>query len=1023
VLDTDERLITRLKVARLLDADGNQARYAYDDAAATVTVTFSDAAGNTRTIAYTYIEDTLDTRRRYVTEETITVSQGFSGTQLVENQWRYSADGRFRVEAIVDAVGGETQFAYNDFNQITQRVDAAGHVRNFSYDVRGGPTAADPNRYDLIKVSETNIDGAGTSFSVQSQTSFGRYDTTTSADAQDTAQSTHRPATQTNELGAVWRFAYDDVANFLPLRPTRTTDPLGNAVTSAYDETGSLLRQTDAEGATWERTYNSQGQVVALRDPNGFKRTWVYDASSRWLTAVTDARGASPGDPVHSITYDYDAAGRRTQDTDPVGAILEYTYLANRRLGSLTRQDQVPRTTAFAYDASGALTQIRDARGHATFFNIDEAGRIYQSYRDDPAHPSLRVSFDATGRPTEITDRNGQITAYGYDAVGRVRSIREPDWPAGAPVQPGKQIAIAYDELGRRLRVSDSELPRDRSYAYDAAGNLTAVTDPFGPSLQYAYDARAALVSVTDGTGVVDVSFARDATAHLIGVTDSAWQDPARRFDFVRQEGALVDDLYRIESESGLITRFAYDANRQLTQATTRQAAATIATYGYQYRNDTLLGRATGDHAGDYDYDPIKRLTRETDVGVRSAYDAAGNRSWRAAQAPPAGQANDYDADNRLLHTPADDTTYSYDDNGNLLRRAPTNGETTSYEYDGANRLRHVTRGQLTIAYRYDVDGRLLEREQSATSGTVRSRYLYANGAIIAELGANDDVRTLYTRADDGRLLRSRAIDRLDPAPSNDAHSLFYVHDGLGSVVRMLDWDGTPRLAVDYDAWGRGAGQGAAGSDLFRYREGLQDADSRLLCFGRRWYDPDLGRWLTPDPVLTEVVLARRAATSALAEIANLYLYVGANPLNLADPTGLGPWMDWFKASKPGKFLDAWIRGKEISWPSGQPKGTATEQVQRKAPASNKDQAGDDPGADPEEAAEPGAGEGSHSPSSERTYQRLQDENARSAGGWGLGVIVATLAVATWEGVKWGGAAILVPETGGASFAVAGALP
>jgi RHS repeat-associated protein len=957
LLDADERLMPRLKVARLLDADGNEARYAYDHVAGTVTVTFTGAAGDVRTVAYTYIEDATDTHQRYITSERVTVERGFSGSQLVETRWTYSADGRFRVEAITDALGNATRLDYNDFNQITRQVDAADHARDFAYDVHAGPTEADPNHYDLVEVSETNVDGTGASFPVRSQTSFERYDAATSADAADSAQSTHRARTRTNELGAIWRFDYDDATSFLSLRPTRTTDPLGKITSRAYDAAGSLVRETDAEGSTWEHSYNPQGQLIALRDPNDFRRTWVYDGGSRWLTAATDARGMAPGDPAHSVRYDYDDAGRRTRDVDPVGAVLEYAYLANRRLRSLTQQGAAGETTSFAYDASGALTEIQDPRGHTTFFGIDEAGRVYQSCRDDPTHPSLRTRFDAAGRPIELTDRNGQATTYTYDAVGRVVSIREPDWPADAPVHPGKQVAITYDALGRRLRVSDSELPRDHTYAYDAAGNLTAVGDPFGPPLQYTYDARNMLVGVHDGEGVLDLLFGRDGAGHLITVTDSAWLDPSRSFQLVRHEGALVGDLYRVESPSGLVARFAYDENRQLTQAAIAQAEATIATYGYEYRDDGLLGQATGDHAGLYDYDPVKRLTKETDAGMESAYDGAGNRLWRAAGAPIAGQANTYDAGNRLLFTPGDGTTYHYDDNGNLLLREPAGGEATAYEYDGANRLRQVTRSDFSIAYRYDADGRLLERERSVAGAVQSSRYLYANGAIAAELDGDSVVRALYTRADDGRLLRRRAVDGLNPVPSSDAHSLFYVHDGLGSVVRLLDWDGGTHLAVDYDAWGRGASQGAALGNPFRYRGGLEDADSGLLSFGRRWYDPTIGRWLTQDPLLAEVLMAWRAPISAVAELANLYLYVGANPLNLADPSGLGP-VSWIEERLREIVIGFTLGKQKPDWKrGGQPEGTPTEQVERKAPAKTENQSEEQP------VFEEGAGDGSHTTS------------------------------------------------------------
>jgi hypothetical protein len=89
-------------------------------------------------------------------------------------------------------------------------------------------------------------------------------------------------------------------------------------------------------------------------------------------------------------------------------------------------------------------------------------------------------------------------------------------------------------------------------------------------------------------------------------------------------------------------------------------------------------------------------------------------------------------------------------------------------------------------------------------------------------------------------LLRSRSADPLTPRPGSDPHSLFYVQDGLASVVGLIDDDGTEHLGVSYDAWGTPTHRGGASTDPFRYRGGFQDPDTGLLRFGRRWYDP---RW------------------------------------------------------------------------------------------------------------------------------------------------------------------------------------
>lgn len=1037
LLDTDERLMPRLKVSRLADADGNEVRYAYDHAARTVRVAFAGPDGESGATTYRYLVDSADTRQRYLSEASIAVERGFSGSQVVATQWTYSTDGRFTIDAVTDALGGRTTYAYDDYGQVTTSVDAAGHARTFRYDCPASPSAAEPNRYDLIEVSETNVDGDGTSFVVNTQASFERYGPGTTTDPADGPQSTHRTVSRTDELDAVWHYDYDDAASFLPLQPTRITDPLGDATNSSFDATGSLLTRTDAVGSTWTRSWSPRGQLIGLRDPNGGERTWTYDDGSRWLTAATDARGGAPGDPAHSVRYDYDAAGRRTRDTDPSGASLSYTYLANGRLGTLTRDGAHPETTAFGYDSRGVLTRLDVPTGHTVFFAVDEAARVYQTYRDDPARPSLRVRFDAAGRALAITDRNGRTTDYGYDPVGRILSVSEPDWPAGAPSRPGKQVAIDYDALGHPLRVSDSDLARDRVYGYDAAGRLVAVTDPFGPPLSYRYDGRGALAGIESGDGVVDVGFTRDGAGQLVRLTDSGWGDPDRDVDLAWQDGTLTGNLYRIESGGGPVVRFGYDPNRQLTQVTTERAGTPVASFAYVYRDDGLVRRVSGTHGSaqpvdaSYDYDGAKRLTAESDPGVLSEYDGVGNRLWRAAQPPPSGQTDTFDADDRLTRSGADGTEYTYDDNGNLLRRKPVTGPATEYTYDGAGRLREVTWATETLSYTYDADGRLLERVASSSGSERRTRFLYANGGIVAELDDQDRVRVLYTRADDGRLLRSRSADALDPAPASDPHSLWYVHDGLGSVVGLLDGDGRERFSAGYDAWGGGTVHGSVTGDWFGYRAGFRDPDSGLINFGRRWYDPALGRWLTQDPLLAQTLLSRQAVTSALAEIANLYLYAGANPVNLGDPSGLGApwdWFDWFRATTPGKALEKAMRARKLKWPEGEPDPTLTEQVEKKRPPINEDEQVQEP--DPPEEFDLGAGEGSQAPSTERTYndpevyaRAVQRQAAMPThsllGAIGIGAIL----VGAWEGVKWGIAVVAAPETGGASLGVAGAMP
>jgi RHS repeat-associated protein len=920
--DVDDRLVPRLKVTRIEDGDGNRIEYAYDPDRRTTRATMTGAPGGKRTVDFVYEEDDGDTKQRFITSQSVNVTSGFSGQQDVTTQWRYSSDGRFLLQGVVDPLNNVTAFEYNTYNQVTAVIDALGHRSDQSYDVSTAPSDSNPNRYDLLKTLEQNADIDGTPISVETSYTWARYDGASSPDPHDVSCSTHRLRSRTDALGQTTVFDYDDAGNSSPLRPSRITDPVGNATDRTYDDRGAVISETDAEGSTSRWTFDDHGRLLTVTDPNGNERKWRYDLATGWLLAATDAFGAA-GDPAHSVRFTWNAAGQRIRDTDAVGAVTEYEYRPSKRLHAITEYDPAPRITRFLFGASGEILELEDPAGNVTALKYDEAGRIYQLVRANGE--TVRFARDAAGRVTAMTDANGSVTAYSYDALGRLVRVREPSWQASTGPNPGKDIHISYDFLGRRLRVSDSELGADFVLRYDAKGNVVRRDNPDGSRLLYEYNARNDLVRLHDGVGVIDLAFKRDRAGHLVSVTDSPYLDPSRTFRYARTFGTQIDNLYGIAYDSSTVmTAFEYDADQQLILANHTHSGTGIASYSYIYRDDGLIGGEQGTRNIQYDYDGRKQLVREG-PHLTDAYDAAGNRLWRAASVPPVLNQAKYDSGNRLLRG-EDGATFNYDSNGNLLRRTSPAGQTIEYTYDGANRLREVTDGVRVISYLYDADGRLIARNEQAGQSVRRRRYRYANRSLLAELGANGQVLLLYTRDDEGRLLRRRSGAAPSPAPSKDPHSLFYLGDGLGSVVHLVDWDGKTHFTANYDAWGKATATGAlAASETFRYRSGYVDTATHLVNFGARWYDPTLGRWLAEDQLLTTTARTADDALPFQAELSNLYRYVFNNPLGLWDPSGLNAqlpkgwppppgWNKGFRWEKPNGKLLRDPSGNDWSW-------------------------------------------------------------------------------------------------------------
>jgi RHS repeat-associated protein len=102
------------------------------------------------------------------------------------------------------------------------------------------------------------------------------------------------------------------------------------------------------------------------------------------------------------------------------------------------------------------------------------------------------------------------------------------------------------------------------------------------------------------------------------------------------------------------------------------------------------------------------------------------------------------------------------------------------------------------------------------------------------------------------------------------------ITDHLGSVRLVIDAQtGAIAQEMSYSAFGRVLSDTNPGFQPFGFAGGLYDPDTGLVRFGARDYDPETGRWTSKDP----------AGFSGLQ--ANLYVYVGNDPVNLLDPSGL----------------------------------------------------------------------------------------------------------------------------------------
>jgi RHS repeat-associated protein len=268
----------------------------------------------------------------------------------------------------------------------------------------------------------------------------------------------------------------------------------------------------------------------------------------------------------------------------------------------------------------------------------------------------------------------------------------------------------------------------------------------------------------------------------------------------------------------------------------------------------------------DYGYDPAGRLVEVRQNGITTAtygYDANGNRTRVNGQTVAA-----YDAQDRLLTHQG--TSYAYTANGELLRKTQA-GQTTHYRYDVLGHLRQVDLPDGTrLDYLIDGQNRRIGKQ---VNGTRVQGFLYQDSLrIIAELDGQNQVVSRFVYADKANvpayLVKGGVTYRI-------------IADHLGSPRLVVNTaDGTVVQRLDYDEWGRIILDTNPGFQPFGYAGGLYDRDTGLVRFGARDYDPETGRWTAKDPI------------GFGGGDANLYAYVGNNPVNWVDPLGLQAWWD-----------------------------------------------------------------------------------------------------------------------------------
>ena len=467
------------------------------------------------------------------------------------------------------------------------------------------------------------------------------------------------------------------------LRLTDIEDNAGNTIHYTLDNAGNRLKEDtlDAGGTlrrTLARTFNTLGQLTALKDASNHATGFAYDANGNSQT-ITDA--------LQRVTsQQYDPLNRLAQTLQDVGGVA----------AEIRSQ----------YNALDQVTQVTDPKGLHTTYAYNGFGDLTGQVSPDSGASSFTV--DAAGNRKTATDARGITATYHYDALNRLIGIAYPDpnLDVGysydvAPAACAADERFAKGRLGQVLHANGStQYCHDRfgqvtrkvqtlngvastlRYAYSKAGRLTALTYPDGSVADYVRDTQGRISQI----GLTRPGQARQIVVN--NVTYAAF-GPATGWTYGngRQLQRPLDLDYRPQAvhdpaAGGLSLGYGYDPVGSITELKNGTGSTVLAKYAYD-----ALGRLTQTQDGTTGT-PIETYT----------YDATGNRTALTTSAGTASYT--YPATSHRL-TAVDGEARSHDAVGNT-----TSIGSKAFTYNDANRMNAVKQGNATLeSYVYNHRG------------------------------------------------------------------------------------------------------------------------------------------------------------------------------------------------------------------------------------------------------------------------------------------------------------------------------
>ncbi len=808
----------------------------------------TDQNGNVKKIEYTARgKPSRITNPDGSTEEFIYNLNGTCATAIHRNgsktEYSYDPLGRVIEERRIDSQGTlliAERTTYNAF-QKTSSTDPMGVTTHYTYDGAG-------------RLIETLKNGEG-----KAERTTYHYDTL------NRLQTTKKWVDDTSYLAFIHKKDFLD--RVLEEREESSDGTLLSLKKYDYDIRGNIIRATSfsslQDAHTLETEYNTENFPVLIRDAIGNETKITYN-----LDLVNEL-----GQKVLEKTT-----------TDPLGNKTVEKSDAFHRIVSIERNssegDPLSRTE-ITYDLKGNKTLQKEhvfvdgapTRTYTIAWSYTSTDQVDVLYEEPKSSDEKKISYTYTksGLIETITKPDGTQINHAYDPLNRLSTLSSSDGTI--------EYRYSYDANGNIIQVEDIKANTSYTYSYDAWGKKTKDTFLNALSSTFVYDRLGRITSYTlPSYGSIDYLYQSD---HLQTITrkkstgEELYRHTYSSFDL---EGKVLQSEL-IGSIGAISTR--YDSLGRIISSSSPFWSETIPQDGFD-KAGNLKALSVTDPIGtvnySFEYDDLYQLTEERGLfSFQYKNDSLMNRLKKNDSTYTINSLNQLLSDSQ--------TAFTYDKNGNVIG-IEGNGTSCLLSYDALDRLiAFEIPGLYRYEYMYDSFHRRLRKKEFTWDS-----YQYA----WAEKNSFNFLfflqREVGMVTDKGILSQFRVLGlgkgaELGASVAIELNGSTYcpINDHRGNVSALIDIKTKEVSEIyRYSAFGEEQIYGAYGTQYstsilnnpWRFASKRTDSESGLVFFGRRYYAPPLGRFITPDPV-------------GFSDGPNLYAYVHNSPMVLLDPYGL----------------------------------------------------------------------------------------------------------------------------------------